>query len=266
MSQPTIPFLDDLSRRISYYIRPGIPKYMALRDAIANAAATGILQPGTRLPTESQWAAELPLSLGTIQRALRMLADDGVIVRQQGSGTFIAGDSGPTMHAPMHCRFVNDDGTGYLPVHPRVVARFEEERAGAWSGHLGCSRALCIERVLTIGDEFSVFSRFYMDPERVPAFSSLSLKRLSAENFKEIIVRETRQAMGRLNQFLSQARIPPEVCKAIGVPLKTPGQRLSIYAYVGRDSAIYYQELFIPPNTRTLHFPSDGRDRGLLDK
>jgi len=266
MNQPPIPFLDDLSRRISHYIRPGIPKYMALRDAIANAAATGILQPGTRLPTESQWAAELPLSLGTIQRALRMLVDDGVIVRQQGSGTFVAGASGPTMHAPMHCRFVNDEGTGYLPVHPKAVARFEVERAGAWSEHLGCSRALCIERILNIGDEFSVFSRFYMDPDRIPAFSTLSLKQLSAENFKEIIVRETRQVVGRLNQFMVQARFPPEVCKAIGVSPKAQGQRLSIYAYVGRDSAIYYQELFIPSNTRTLHFPSDGRDRGLLEK
>lgn len=239
---------------------------MALRDAITNAVATGLLQPGMRLPTESRWAAELPLSLGTIQRALRMLVDDGVIVRQQGSGTFIAGDSGPTMHAPMHCRFVNDEGTGYLPVHPRVVARFEEKRTGVWSEHLGCSRVLCIERVLKIGDEFSVFSRFYMDPERIPAFSTLSLKQLSAENFKEIIVQETKQVVGRLDQFMAQAKFAPEVCKAIGSTSKVSGQHLIIYAYVGRDSAIYYQELFIPPNARTLHFPSDGRDRGLLGK
>lgn len=266
MDQSSTPFLDDLPRRISHYIRPGIPKYMALRDAIANGVAVGALLPGARLPTESQWAARLPLSLGTIQRALRMLVDDGVVVRQQGSGTFVAGAGGPTMHAPMHCRFVDDDGTGYLPVHPKVVARFEVSQPGQWSIHLACSKALCIERILTIGSEFSVFSRFYMDPDRIPAFGSFSLKQLSSENFKEIIVRETQQVVGRLNQFMAQTRFAPDICKLLDVPLKTTGQRLIIYAYVGRDSPIYYQELFIPPNARILHFPSDGRDRGLLEK
>ncbi len=266
MSQPSALFLGNLHGRVLHYIRPGIPKYMALRDAIVNGVAVGALLPGTRLPTEAQWASELPLSLGTIQRALRMLVEDGVIVRQQGNGTFIAGDSEQVMHAPMHCRFVSDDGTGYLPVHPKVLARFEVTDPGGWSEHLACAKALCIERILTIDDEFSVFSRFYMDPDRLPVFSSLSLKQLSSENFKEIIMRETNQVMGRINQFMAQTKFEPEICKLLGVPLKTVGQRLIIYAFVGRDSAIYYQELFIPPNNRILHFPSDGRDPGLFGK
>ena len=266
MNQPSSFFLDDLSRRISHYIRPGIPKYMALRDAITNGVATGALVPGTRLPTEVQWAAQLPLSLGTIQRALRMLVEDGVVVRQQGNGTFIAGRGKSTMHAPMHCRFINDEGTGYLPVHPKVVARYTLDTPGAWMNHLACHKVLCIERVLTIGDEFSVFSRFYMDPDRIPAFPDLSLKQLSSENFKEIIMRETKQVMGRINQFMVRVKFEPEICKLLGAPLKTIGQCLKIYAFVGANSPIYYQELFIPPNDRTLHFPSNGRDQGLLEQ
>ncbi|GAB2905882.1 GntR family transcriptional regulator [Paralcaligenes sp. KSB-10] len=266
MNQPSSFFLDDLSRRISHYIRPGIPKYMALRDAITNGVATGALVPGTRLPTEVQWAAELPLSLGTIQRALRMLAEDGVVVRQQGNGTFIAGRGESAMHAPMHCRFINDDGTGYLPVHPKVVARYALDTPGAWMNHLVCTKVLCIERVLAIGNEFSVFSRFYMDPDRIPAFLNLSLKQLSSENFKEIIMQETKQVMGRINQFMVRVKFEPEVCKLLGVSLKTIGQCLKIYAFVGSNSPIYYQELFIPPNDRTLHFPSNGRDQGLLEQ
>lgn len=79
-------------------------------------------------------------------------------------------------------------------------------------------------------------------------------------------MRETNQVMGRINQFMAQTKFEPEICKLLGVPLKTVGQRLIIYAFVGRDSAIYYQELFIPPNNRILHFPSDGRDPGLFGK
>jgi len=250
----------DLRRRLDRYVRPGIPKYMALRDAIAHAVATGAWAPGTRLPTEVEWAAELPLSVGTIQRALRMLVDDGVIVRQQGNGSFVAGREDGSMHAPLHCRFVADEG-GYLPVYPKIFARYELDEAGPWTAHLRCRHVVCIERVLAIGDEFSVFSRFYADPERLPAFLEMPAKKLATENFKEIIMRETAQPIGRIDQFLSTRRFEAQVCRAIGVRAGTSGQLIAAHAYVGRGSPIYYQELSIPPNGRVLHLACDGRER-----
>ncbi|HTJ98458.1 MAG TPA: GntR family transcriptional regulator [Bordetella sp.] len=255
----------DLQRRLDHYVRPGIPKYMAMRDAIAHAVADGSWLPGLRLPTEVEWAATLPLSVGTIQRALRMLVDEGIIVRQQGSGTFVAGQPDESMHAPLHCRFIDGSGTGYLPVYPKITDRYDVAEAGPWTDHLRCERTLCIERVLAIGDEFSVFSRFYADPQRLSAFQALPLKKLATENFKELIMRETAQAIGRMDQYLSVRRFEPAVCKAIAVRSGTSGQKLDIRAYVGKGSPVYYQELFIPPNERVLHLARDGRDRGLAD-
>lgn len=264
MTQAIPSFGADLRRRLDHYVRPGIPKYMAMRDAIAHAVATGAWAPGARLPTEVEWSAELPLSVGTIQRALRMLADDGVIVRQQGSGTFVAGKGNDSsMHAPLHCRFVADDGAGYLPVYPEISARYELDGAGPWTAHLRTPRTLCIERVLSIGKEFSVYSRFYADPDRLPALRDAPVKKLAGENFKEIILRETGQPIGRFKQFLMTRKLEADVCRAIGVRSGTVGQRLQVHAYVGRDSPIYYQELSIPPNERVLHLAADGRDRGL---
>lgn len=251
----------DLHRRLDRYVRPGIPKYMAMRDAIANAVATGAWPAGLRLPTEVEWAGTLPLSVGTIQRALRMLVDDGIIVRQQGNGTFVAGSRDESMHAPLHCRFIDDSGSAYLPVYPKIVGRYELAAPGAWAGHLRCDQALCIERILTIGDEFAVFSRFYADPERLPAFLAMPLKKLGTENFKELIMRETAQAIGRIDQFLRGRKFDADICKAIGVRNGTVGQQLDIEAFVGHGSPIYYQELFIPPNERVLHLARDGRDQ-----
>ena len=134
--------------------------------------------------------------------------DEGVIVRRQGQGSFVAERHIGRMHAPLHCRFVGDGGESYMPVYPEVVARRTDQREGPWSRHMGTARSVCIERVLRIADEFKVFSRFWADPERVPAFSSLPAKKLSGENFKEIIWREIRQPIGRISQFLSMAAIP----------------------------------------------------------
>ena len=263
MAQASLPVL---VRRLDRFTRPGVPKYVALRDALADAIASGDWPGNTRLPTESECAAALPLSLGTIQRALRALADEGLITRQQGQGTFVSANGASRMNAPLHCRFLNDAGTGYLPVYPEVLARYEETRHGPWTRHLGAAKILCIDRALRIGDEFRVFSRFWCDPVRLPALASLPFRKLSGENFKDIVWRETRQLVGRISTLLSCAALPADACRAIGVRRGTRGQVLEISAFVGRDQPIYYQVLYIPPNRRRLHLASDGRDTGIGGK
>jgi GntR family transcriptional regulator len=262
MSQDSVVAAEDLRDRLERYARPGVPKYVAMRDAIVGAATEGEWPAGARLPTESDWVAGLPLSLGTIQRALRLLVEDGVIVRRHGAGSFIADRGLGRMHAPLHCRFLDDSANAYLPVYPKVIER-REVPAGPWTRHLRTEAVLCIERVLCIGKEFSVFSRFYADPARLPAFATLPARKLSGENFKEIIWRESHQPIGRIDQFLSSIVLMEDVCKAIGVDCGTAGQLLEVAAFVGRNSPIYYQELFIPPNQRRLHLVGDGKDRGI---
>lgn len=256
----------ELRYRLEHFGRRGVPKYVALRDAVAASVTAGDWSSGARLPTESEWAAQLPLSLGTIQRALRMLAEEGVIRRRQGQGTFVAERSAERMHAPMHSRFVNDSGLGFLPVYPRIVARFETDEEGPWSRHLHASRVLCIDRLLRIGDEFKVFSRFYVDPTGLPAFAQLPIRKLSRENFNEIIWRETHQLIGRFSRFLTTITLPSVICKALGVKRGTRGQLLQISAFGGRGAPVYYQELYIPPNRRRLHLAADGNDPGMVPK
>lgn len=245
------------------FTRPGVPKYVALRDALVQAVASGALGAGSRLPNEAELAATLPLSLGTIQRALRALVDEGVIIRRQGQGTFVADRGGGRMRTPLHCRFVDESGTGYLPVYSEVTARYTEERDGPWASHLGTQRALCIERILRIADEFRVFNRFYVDTTRLPAFGTLPAKRLSGQNFKEIIWRESGLQIDRLSQFLSLVKPPQAICRAIGVRGGTSVTRLDSFGFAGKENPLYYQENYIPPNARRLHVAADGRDAGL---
>jgi len=253
----------DLMRHLARYARPGVPKYVAMRDAIAHAIASGEWSKSARLPTESEYAAALPLSLGTIQRALRSLAEEGIITRRQGHGSFVASQPGGQMLAPLHCRFLNDGGDGYLPVYPQIIDRYDETRAGAWTRHLRADRIVCIERVFRIGNEFRVFGRFWFDPARLPALATLPYRRIASENFKDIIWRESHQSVGRLSRVLSSVTLPPEACRAVLVGPRARGTLLEVAAFVGRDGPIYYQELYMPPNKRRLHLAPDGRDPGL---
>ena len=45
------------------------PKYARLVDAFADCIISGRFKPGQRVPTEMDLARELPLSVGTVQRA-----------------------------------------------------------------------------------------------------------------------------------------------------------------------------------------------------
>ena len=95
----------ELSRLLERHSRPGVPKYTALRDAVVGAVASGKFVPGDRVPNEQELAGILPISLGTIQRALRQLVDEGVIQRRQGQGSFISGrGTEGEMAQPFHCR------------------------------------------------------------------------------------------------------------------------------------------------------------------
>jgi DNA-binding GntR family transcriptional regulator len=247
---------------LARFARPGVPKYVAMRDAIADKIASGEWPGGTRLAPESEYAAALPLSLGTIQRALRALAEEGLITRRQGRGSFVAADRAGRMHDPLHCRFLDDAGRGYLPVYPRILRRYEETRAGPWSHHLGARRIVCIERVIRVASEFRVFSRFWFDPVRLPALATLPLRSLSAENFKEVIWRETGQLVGRISTYLSMVTLPADVCRAIGVRRATRGMLLELSAHVGRDSPVYHQELSVPPGRRRMHLAAGPREPG----
>ena len=50
---------------------------------------SGRYSPGEKLPSEDQLAREFSVSRITLREALRVLEDDGVIVRRHGAGTFV---------------------------------------------------------------------------------------------------------------------------------------------------------------------------------
>lgn len=65
------------------------PVYLKLIGLILQGIAQGELLPGEQLPPERQLAQELGINRSTIQRAINELVSQGVLLRQQGSGTWI---------------------------------------------------------------------------------------------------------------------------------------------------------------------------------
>ena len=62
----------------------------AIRAYVEEGIASGALPPGMRLPTEIELMAEFRAGRNTIRKAMHALQAEGKIVRQVGSGTFVA--------------------------------------------------------------------------------------------------------------------------------------------------------------------------------
>ncbi|WP_249123963.1 histidine utilization repressor [Saccharopolyspora erythraea] len=66
------------------------PAYRRLKDLIVEQVSTGRWPEGALLPSESMLVQSLGLSRMTINRALRELSAEGVVVRHAGVGSFVA--------------------------------------------------------------------------------------------------------------------------------------------------------------------------------
>jgi GntR family transcriptional regulator len=67
-----------------------LPLYQQLQRAIREAISTHVLGPDDALPAERQIAADLSVSRITVRKAIDGLVEEGLLVRRQGSGNFVA--------------------------------------------------------------------------------------------------------------------------------------------------------------------------------
>lgn len=67
------------------------PLYSQVQQCLLDRISGREWGPGETLPNELTLAAEFDVSVGTVRKAVEKLQDAGVLVRQQGRGTFIAG-------------------------------------------------------------------------------------------------------------------------------------------------------------------------------
>ncbi|MGB3735024.1 MAG: GntR family transcriptional regulator [Ilumatobacter sp.] len=73
----------------------GAPLYVQIAAGIRRMLAIGELAPGDSLPTGREMAAALDVNLETVQRAYRIVADEGLVVSRVGRGTRVADDVDP---------------------------------------------------------------------------------------------------------------------------------------------------------------------------
>ena len=71
------------------------PKYQQIAERLRDQIGSGVLEPGQRLPSEPDLAAEYDASRNTVRLAIAMLINQGLVVSRQGLGTFVVESTRP---------------------------------------------------------------------------------------------------------------------------------------------------------------------------
>ncbi len=70
-------------------LEPGLSRYASLAAALRGRIVSGEWAPGTALPAEQALAQQHGVALGTLRRAMELLAGQGLVDRRHGRGTFV---------------------------------------------------------------------------------------------------------------------------------------------------------------------------------
>ncbi|NIM28018.1 MAG: GntR family transcriptional regulator [Gammaproteobacteria bacterium] len=245
-----------------------LPKYLRLSNAILNLIESGEMRPGDKLPPEGALARDLPASLGTVQKALGHLKTLGVVVRDHGRGTFVAGGPRPTSgeRVPedelLHFRFADDRCETPLPVYARVesvdkVAGSRADPSTPWARFLGADRAYVrIGRRINVNDEFEAFSQFYLPWSRFRDLLRVPLDELNGISLRVVLGRTYNMPTLTFDQRLHCASLPAAATGAMGLAPGAPGMIWEIFGRTYRRQPASYQRVFLPSGHRPIAITS----------
>lgn len=246
-----MPSLNDMINRRLRQIAGRETKHAALYRAVLEAVDSGVVKPGDRLPTEAEWVSQLPVSLGTVQRAIRALVREGHVVRRRGLGTHVAMRP-DILENPLHCRFLGPDG--FLPVYSALIGRCTEQEAGPWSHLLQqCGDNIQrIDRDLSIDHQFHVLSRIWVNVQKHPSLANACSEDLARRNIKSWLTTQHGVTITRIEQALQTVPFEGLAQKVTRLHGQSWGNRIDLTAIQSDGVAVLFQQIFIPPNPYRL--------------
>jgi DNA-binding GntR family transcriptional regulator len=243
--------------------RAGLPKVAQLYDAISSLIAAGKLKEGTKLPGERDLSAALKLSLGTAQRSLNILMNDGDLTREHGRGTFVR----PTRKALRelwHYRFREPNTQNLLPVYSKLVERSIVKGEPFLVSALGEDPAgyVRITRLINIGGRFSCWSELFLGASRFRKLLKKPLSDVQSVNLKQILDREFSAPTMAVDQTAKLEVPSKNIAKALAVSAKTTCLLLQIVAISKRREPISFQKIYIPPVSYELELTQSPMEIG----
>ena len=212
-----------------------------IKSSLMSDIANGRLRPGDRVQSERELTRELGVSLGTVQRALRELADQGIVKREHGRGTFVS-----NVNAAVGVEFLRfrDENGEELPLYVQVLGKRRIVRDGPWTAFFGAGDDLVrIDRWFNVGGSFDLFNEFYLKSEDFALLRQISPGSVQS-NLRELLVQRLALSALRVEQSIRFEPLPRRIAKHLDHPIEQPGVIMELRAIADEGRPLFYQRSF----------------------
>lgn len=189
---------------VTEWFQPGSPLYIEVRRRIAEAIRSGEWRPGDALPSEKMLCERFGVSMGTLRKAVDELTASGVLIRQQGRGTFVA-RHGEARYLFSFFHLVGHDGHKEYPavrfLHLKTVKAdtFAAQTLAVKPG----SPLFCISNLLSLRGEVVSIDEIYLPTVLFPRLTAQRLQdrkttlyQMYEDEFDIRVIRATERVRG----------------------------------------------------------------------
>jgi len=153
------------------------PLYRQIKLLITQSLVSGEWGPGDPLPSEIELAGRYSVSQGTVRKAMSELADENLLIRFQGKGTFVASHAEPS-YQYRFLRVMPDSGE---KLHPQnLFFGLERGKATAEVAHaLGLkagANVLSFKRVMSFAGRPMILDEIVVPPNEFPGLTLAELE------------------------------------------------------------------------------------------
>lgn len=208
---------------------PGQSRYAALAAALRQRIMDGEWPPSTALPAETSLASEHGVALGTLRRALELMAEQGLIERRHGKGTFVRGG---LTGAPMLRFFRFGAGDGEVP-QSRILSRQSVVASAETARRLGIARGdpvLRLQRLRSLGGVPRLFEEIWLP---LPLFGTLTAIPLAdwGDLLYPLFAERCGVAVTRAIDEIAFVPLTASQLRALELPAGHPGVTVTRQAY-----------------------------------
>ncbi|MDJ1121754.1 GntR family transcriptional regulator [Olsenella sp. YH-ols2217] len=201
-----------------------------------------------RIPSEHELMAMLGLSRGTVQKGIRALVDEGLLVQQRGRGTYVVQ---PVMAEPSGNKllsFAESMGSQGIPFVTTVVEKRVEpaNKACAWALHVKRGAPiLYLERVRSVFDEPVMFIESHVALSQCPGLEDVDF---TDEGLFVAVARTSGRTIGRSERIFSARVCGKRRSEWLRCDEHAPALELEQTVFFSDGTAFEWGSVWLPAN------------------
>ena len=231
------------------------PLYKEVKNRLTRGLAAGEWKPGEAIPSEPKLAERFSVSIGTIRKAIDELVAERILLRRQGSGTFVATHTEDrTLFYFFH--IVGKDGSRELPVLELLSFKRAKSNA-AEEERLGLDRGAAVFRIqnrLRLGGKPVIFDEITVSAALFPDLDE-DIFRTREGTIYGLYQARYGISVLRISERLAAGHPPARAASLLGIATDSPALAIKRVAYTYDDTPVEYRVSWV--NTERHEYLSD---------